>query len=248
MFIVDRQLRHYNLFVSCLRKRIKDNKGVVNHHPLRNFLFKLDAFVEENRGRLLYGIRASQAFDGLGSVDRILDVVAGRCASFFHYGVLLELRDEYCADYIDTDADLRYEQHFRHYIRGPMIAEFFKSADLKMDFVTETKQLTFRANQIKMSSKLLDIVDLRSNLAALLGLKEYTLHLIGVEEGSVTFLIPKSVANILFVHNQLSLNVVDDARYLSILSLQCENIAKVDIPEGDDKIIESGTKMGAWCC
>ena len=226
--------------MSCLRKRIKGNKEV-NPFRLKHFLFQLDAFVEENRGRLLYGIRVNQAFDGLKSVDDILDVVAEKCASFFHYGVFLDLSNRYCADC--RDKDLSYEMHFNRYIRRLTVAEFFKNADLKKDFITETKQLTFKANQITMSSKLLDIVDLRDNLAALLGLRRHTLHLVNVEEGSVTFIIPKSVANILFVHNKLSLNVIDNARCLSILSLQCENITTMDIPEGGDDIIESGVKI-----
>ena len=227
--------------MSCLRKRIKNNKEV-NNFRLKDFLFQLDAYVVQNRGRLLYGGRVDRAFDRLSSVDDILNIVAERCASFFHYGVFLDLSNRYCSNC--KNKELSYEKHFNAYIRKPTVADFFKHADLKIkDFITETKQLTFKTNKIKMSSKLLDIVDLRDNLASLFGLRRHTLQLISAEEGSVTFLIQRSIAETLFVRRQLSLNMIENARCLSILSLQCEDITTVDIPEERDPIIESGMKI-----
>lgn len=180
------------------------------------------------------------AFENVQTIDDILD---NKCDSFFHYEIFQALSNNYCK--ACKSKELNYEKHFSAYIRKTKVSDFMQSVELKKTFVIDSKKLTFKIGSIKMSNKLVDIVDIKNNLAALLGLRKYTLYLINVEDGSATFLIPKEVADVVFVRHHLSVEQIENARCLSVLSLQCGKNTEIDFTN-EDCAAESGNTLSSY--
>ena len=192
---------HFQRFVATLGERLHIRK--VDPVWLRDFVLTLKAFKDDEREvKLMTGPKLNAAIRNATGIMDILEVLQSKCASFFHYQIFQLIKEKYCED--DESPDLNYELSFETFVRQPMqLSKFFETVHLKKDFIADLSELTVQLDSINLSNKLIDIVDLRDNLAKALGLRNIALQLVGVEEGRATFMIPAFVAKCLFHENEL---------------------------------------------
>ena len=212
----------YATFVIRLCECVKE-KGI-DIKDLRTFLLRLPALESDDLDPGLLS-HVKNKLEEADSINRIFDLIGDNCASFIHYDIFQFIMEEYCTDPDSKDPKLNYSEHFRDYISRHKISEFFDiNSRLKEKFSDDSKELVFKVDNIKMSSKVITVENLRHAIAENLGIKPSTLKLVNVEEGCVviTFLIPHVIAKIIFAPGEkLHERQATQFRSLSIQWLKC---------------------------
>lgn len=210
----------YAHYVSTLCDCVVD-KGV-SVQRLRTFLLKMPAFApDENKhqGKLLSGVK--DKLQEADTIYKIFDLLGDECASFLNCEVYQSIQDKYCSD-VDCK-DFKYPEHLNAYIDKHKVKEFFDVNPQLEKYTGASKKLKFKID-IDLTSKVARVINLKSSLAALLGLRPSALRLYGIEEGCVvvTFLIPAFVADRVFPGDRMmDPRQIEALQSFSVLQVTC---------------------------
>ena len=193
----------YASFVArlCVCMKEKD----VDIKDLGTFLLQLPALESGDLDPgLLTAVKSE--LEEADDMNKIFNLLAKKCTSFVHYDIFQCIKEKYCND-IDSE-ELNYSEHFKQYIKMYKISEFFainpdlkkKFSDDSKDLADDSKELVLKIDSINLSSKVIEVDNLRQVIAETLGLRPSVLRLVSIEEGCVivTFLIAKAVGDIIF--------------------------------------------------
>ena len=195
------------------------NRGV-SVQSLCTFLLELPAFVsdeDENQGRLLSGVQ--EKLEKADTIYNVFNLLRKECASFLNYDIYESIQNKFCTE-VECE-DFKYPDRLKAYIDGHNVKEFF-DVNPQLEKVTEASIKLCLKLDIEVTSKVAKVVNLKSSVAALLGLKPSALRLFSVEEGCVivTFLIPAFVADIIFATGKM-ITMSKGFQDLSVLWIKC---------------------------
>jgi hypothetical protein len=223
----DKIQEQYASYVYHLCERLKDKKITVEQ--LRTFLIRLPH--QCGLSKIKSKLERTE-----NTLNSIFDLIGDECASFFHYDIFQSIQKEYCTAEDCENPKMKYSKHFKDYVSLHKITEFFKiNPKLKTKYTTdESRELTFKIENIDMSDKLGKIVNVRKAIAAILDTIPSALRLINIEEGCilVTFLIPTALAEVVY---RTSAHQREQLRSLSVLRLRCGDYL-LDLTHSDRQV------------
>jgi hypothetical protein len=201
----------YASFVSCLSECLIKKK--VTAERLRTFVINLHPFDCD--------LALQAELHDAGTVNKIIDIISAKGASFFQYDTFQRILKEYDLDH--DNPKLNYSKDFDDYVKLHKISEFFNiDPELEKKYSGSTdEEITFKFD-IRKFGKLKEIVDLRHAITRILrkSSPKCTLQLARIAEGCVmaTFLIPRAAAEMIFTPNEvlLSLSQLEELRSLPI--------------------------------
>ena len=199
------------------------NRGV-SVQRLCTFLLELPAFAsdeDENQGRLLSGVQ--EKLEKADTIYNVFNLLRKECASFLNYDIYESIQNKFCTE-VECE-DFKYPERLKAYIEQHSIKEFLDVNPQLEKFTKASKKLTLKID-IEVTSKVAKVVNLKSSVAALLGLRPTALRLLGIEEGCVivTFLIPAFVADAIFGAGKIvSTKLKEELRNLPVLWMNCGN-------------------------
>ena len=190
----------YGSFIYDIRKFINDQN--ISPDDFRYFLLHLDAFDHDSEIKLLSDI--GNELRGLTTATEMfvyLTTDTHKLVSFLNYEII-----ECIIDKFGTNKERRemkaYVEEVKEFAKKHKLAEFIEiNPDLKAHDAMEKVTLKVDIDEFQ---KLAEVMDLKCKLANILELRASTLSLLDVKKGCVvvTFLIPRSVANIIFNENR----------------------------------------------
>lgn len=126
--------------------------------------------------------------------------------------------EEYKLD--QCQEQLHYPEHLKAYIQKHKISEFLE-INPALEKYSGAEELVLKFDINLSICKLSTLLDLKSTVAEILGLKSSALRLLRVKEGCMvaTFLIPECVAN--SADREFTSKQVQDFQNLSLLWLKC---------------------------
>lgn len=218
----------YASFVSCLCMCVQ-SKGVTVP-DLRTFLLRLPAFTpdknkqhKEQEVTLLSYVK--DKLEEANTINKIFDLIGDECASFLNYDIFKFVLDEYCTtEDFDKNPKLKYSEHLNSYINQHKISEFFK-INPELEKYTDTSTKLKLKLDVDATAKVTKIFELKSAVAAILGIIPSALRLYGIEDGCVitVYLLSTFIKDAIFVPNkEFSPHQFEEFCSLSVLWLECE--------------------------
>ena len=217
IFVLNRKrdeiMNRYASFVSCLCTSVKATG--VSVEDFRTYLLKLPAFTKNQQDTLLSGVK--DKMKNACTINEIFDLIGEEYTSFLNCDIFLSILNQYCSG-VDNN-DLKYPEHLKAYIDQHTINEFI-SVNRELEKITDKdEKLKFKFD-IEQTSKVAKVLDLKSNIAAILGVTPSALRLFSIEEGCliVTFLTPAFVADKIFsAGGILATKQMDELRANSVM-------------------------------
>jgi hypothetical protein len=151
------------------------------------------------------------------TLNSIFDMIS-ECASFFNYYIYQAIQDKFCSD--SDYPQLNYSEHFKAFINLSKISEFFDLNPKLKVMHGNSKKLVLKVDNIQISGKVVEIVNIQHGMARILGVKPSALRLVNAEGGCVllTFLVPEAVAEAALAPSE---HQKREYQRLSIQSLTC---------------------------
>ncbi len=220
--------RRYASFVVCLCNAV-EAKGV-SLKQFRLYLLGLSAFESSHKGKqpiVLDDVKAE--IKKADSISVIFEVLTTECCSFINVGIFQSIISEYEIN-TASDKNLQYSEHLKTYLKNHKISEFIM-INPKLESVPKGSEELILKFNIALPNEITKVLDLKSAIAKILGIRPYTLRLIDIEEGCVvvTFLIPTTVANYVFASG-LTAEQKAKIQALSVLWLKCGDYKLEELP------------------
>ena len=224
IFLLNRKrveiMNRYARFVSCLCTSVKTTGVTVE--DFRTYLLKLPAFTSNQQDMLLSGVKTEMK--KANTINVIFDLIGEEYTSFLNCDIFLSILDKYCSG-MDNN-ELKYPEYLRAHIDQHKINEFV-SVNPELAKITEgDKKLKFKFD-IEQTSKVAKVVDLKSEIAAILGVTPSALRLLSIGDGCViaVFLTPAFVADTIF---PLTTQQMSSFCSISVMWIECgDNIVKI---------------------
>lgn len=153
MYVLDRErraiLNRYASFVDCLTECLEKKEGF-SVERLRTFL--LHHRVGGNSASDSSGFFKSTEFVNelkeADTINKIIDLIGTKCASFVHYDIFQDMKDQFCSDC--NDDNLNYSGYFNAYIKRHNISEFFSiNPNLRDEYPThESQEFTLKLGNV----------------------------------------------------------------------------------------------------
>ena len=215
--------RQYAAYVSCICTSLKEKH--VNPRDLSTFLLKLPALrvdTDDGQYRLLAGLRAQ-----FQRAETINDIIDAMDFSFLEYHVFQDIVERYRLDENQAtvmDPLRLYPDRLKEYIEKHKISEFIQINPQLSTLDSSSEELTLKFRVDLSRYRLKNLIELKSIIADILGIRVSALRLLSVEEGCmlVTFLIPLPVAQLIFPSGSaLTEQQMKSFRRLLALWLKC---------------------------
>lgn len=225
-YILEKNLQEiiasYGSYVDCLREIIEEKE--VSPKALRTYLLTLSAFRESSGNQML--TLMSDKKSELQKAETILDVfdfLITECASFLNCDIFERIIKRYKID-VEREKyeELQYPELLVAYIRKHQISEFVKINPLLKSKIG-TKELIVKYD-IESTCRLAKVKDLEKFIADMFDLLPSALEIVDIKDGCiiVTFLIPASVAEVLFTSvTTFSSDQEDQLKCAEVLWLKC---------------------------
>lgn len=192
---------------------------------LRSYLLNLPAFMcdhddDEQKCPLLSEI--AEELEKATTINKIFDLLSTKYASFLNYDIFQGIGEKYSIKEQDHE-ELNYSEHLKTYINRHKLSEFVELNPALENFTDVSKKLILKLDINLSFCKLADVFELNDAIAEILNLKPSALRLLSVKEGCVvvTFLIPASVAEIIFSSGVYITAKQEEFRALSVRWLKC---------------------------
>ena len=157
------------------------------------------------------------------TISDIFCFLTTECASFLNYEIFQNIHEHYS---IGAEQEkLKYPQHLEAYVEKHKISEIAKIIPKLPMPKHGCQELIVKCN-IKNTSKLAKVFDLKKSVARILGLLPSALEIYDIKDGCVivTFLIPASVADALFTPDIVfTPQQKDELQAASILWMECND-------------------------
>lgn len=157
----------------------------------------LSAFTTNHKGErfCLMSDKASE-LKQTKTVSDIFNFLVTECSSFLNCDIFFDMMKKF--EIAEDQEDLEYHKHLKDYIESHKISEFVKINPLLKD-KKGYKELTLKYD-IEYTCNLAKVTELKYSIADILNILPAAVHIVDVSEGCiiVTFLIPSSVAIVLF--------------------------------------------------
>lgn len=205
-------------YIDCIQESLRE-KGV-NLGRLQSYLLRLPCGRGDRNLMLL-----TAKTDALRGVDDIygIFIILSECTSFLNYYIFEKMVKKFDID--ESQKALQYPTKLREYIEKHTISEFIELHPVLNSYTDGTKELVLILD-IEMTCKFSKIVDLGRTVAHIMNLDQSALliHNIGQCCVIVTFLIPNSVADIIFTGHSSEIFSLDEKlkfQKLSVQELKC---------------------------
>ena len=213
----DEIMNRYASFVSCLCTSVKATG--VSVEDFRTYLLKLPAFTNNQQDKLLSGVKDDMK--KACTINEIFDLIGEEYTSFLNYDIFLSILNQYCSG-VNNNA-LNYPEHLKAYIDQHKINEFIR-VNPELAKITDTDEKFKFKFDIEETSKVAKVLDLKSKIAAILGITPSALRLFSIKKGCliVTFLTPAFVADKIFsAGGILATKQIHELRVNSVLWVKC---------------------------
>ena len=191
-------LKNYGYFIAGIRQSIIDQN--TSPDDFRYFLMNLNAFDHDSRVKLLSDV--GKELQEVTTVTRMFEYLTiHKFISFLNYDIIECIVDKYGSDK-DRNKMKEYVIKLKEFINKHKISEFAGiNPALKVPDIMEKIVLKVDIDEFQQLAK---VCDLKRKIANILELKTSSLLLYDVKKGCVVviFLIPRSVANIVFNENR----------------------------------------------
>ena len=178
--------------MQCIRKSII--KQGVTAGDMRAFLMGLSAFSHSEQQRTpLCDSKLDEAIE----INDIFTLLLKNYASFLNYKIFKILQAEYIVN--EGQQELRYPELLKAYLDKLKISEFLEVKPSLAKPNSAAQKITLKLD-IKLTSRLSRLVDLQNGIAQIFEINPTGLQILDIEPGSiiVTFLVQKSIANVIF--------------------------------------------------
>lgn len=197
-------------------------KQKVSVKRLKSYLLRLPCS-DENNLMLL----SSAIADALEKAVDVYDIFMklDKCTSFLNYHIFEKIVGRFDID--SGHEDLKYPEKLRKYIEKHAISEFIAINPVLSKYIDGTKKLVLLLD-VEPICKFSKLVDIGQVVADIMNLDQSVLLIHSIEGGSViiTFLIPTSVAEVIFSGcKELIFSQEQKAglRKVSVKTLKCNN-------------------------
>ena len=211
----------YASFVSRLCTAVMGTQ--VSLEDFRLYVLSLSAFQDQDgvQPNLLDDIRKDK-IEKADTIQRVFQVLSTDCCSFLCIDIFQSIMKHY--NIVDDSEDLKYTEHLLEYIEKHKISEFLEINPRLEAFSGipnhKSKKLTLKFD-VKLSSKVTKVYNLKVAIARILKLIPSALQLIGIEEGCViiTYLISEFIAD--YIMKNITEEQISDIQNLSVLWMKC---------------------------
>ena len=159
--------------------------------------------------------------EGAESIEYIFAVL-GDLFSYMNYSIFQSISQHFCRD--STDEALQYPKYFRNYIGKLNVKELIKFNPKLAKYCPEgSSELVIKLDVVH-TTKISEIVNIKSCIAKNLKLNPFLLRIVNIEEGcvKVTVLLPTHVAEVLFHRDTtFTAHQIETFKDLSVMWLQC---------------------------
>ena len=186
---------------------------------MRTFLMGLSAFSHSEQQ---YTLLCDSKLDEAIEINDIFALLLKNYASFLNYKIFKILQEEYVVN--EGQEELRYPELLKAYLDKLKISEFLEVKPSLAKPNSATQKITLKLD-IKLTSRLSRLENLRKGIAQILGISPAGLQILDIEPGSVTvaFLVQKSIANVIFTKGKNEVFTqaqIEAIRSLNVLWLQ----------------------------
>ena len=191
-------LTNYGCFITGIRQSIIDQN--ISPVDFRYFLLNLNALDHDSEVKLLSDI-GNELKELTTVTDMFEYLTIHKFISFLNYDIIECIIDKYGSDEDRREMEA-YVVKVKAFVNKHKLAEFAEiNPALKVHHTMEKTTLKVDIDEFQQLAK---VFDLRRKLANILESRTSTLFLFDVKKGCVvvTFLIPRSVANIIFNENR----------------------------------------------
>ena len=231
-------MRQYANYVDCILTIVEEKS--ISAERLSAYLLNLCAFKNSREEKMLHDMKIE--IEKAGSVVNIFNLLSLKYASFLDYEIFQSILQHYGRN--ETQEDLNYPTHLEAYIKKHKIREFVE-INPKLAKLNDSSKEIYIKFDIKRTNNLDTIKKLREAIANILDIDVATLRLLSIKEGCVlvTFLIPTTVAHIIFSSNTV-LSTEQEMKFRAASVLWCEcNSYKFDfrVVENEKRLHDSAS-------
>ena len=155
------------------------------------------------------------------SISKIFHFLKEECTSFLNYAIFERLIERFKLD--KNHEDLKYREKLEKYVRKHSISEFIETKPALSKYTDDTTKLTLVLD-IDSMCRLDKLLDIAKAVAKIMGVLPSTLLIYDIREScvEVTFLIPKNIAESLFISGEVfSGDQEEKFRQLLVKRLEC---------------------------
>lgn len=191
---LDRIIKRYSCYVSCVRESLRTNG--ISANVLCSDLLTVSAFSNTEQKRTLLSTHKTELEKAV-DLYAVFNLLVTEYASFLNCDIFEYILDKY--QLRTGQEELNYPEYLDAYIRKLKISEFIKINPLLKKFTATSKELVLKID-IEATSRLSKILHLKNTIASILGVNNAALQLVDIKEGCVlvSFLIPTAVAEVTF--------------------------------------------------
>jgi hypothetical protein len=217
-------IEQYTSYVSYIRESLQENG--VSAKDLCSYLMTMSAFSHSDQKPTLLSAHRHE-LEKADDLNTIFNLLAAEYASFLSYDIFRTILRKYQkkCNIPDEQEELKYPKLLKAYLENHKVSEFVEINPLLKKYTATSTELVLKFD-IKSTSTLAKLTDLKAAVARILGLKSATLRLLDIKEGCVlvSFLLPTPVATFVF-HKSAVLTEEQKIQFqaLPILRLECND-------------------------
>ena len=214
----------YASFAVSLRKAVAATDVTLS--DFRHFVLGLSPYVDYYRyekPKLLDDVKmldhVKAEIKKSESITDIFEVITTECCSFINIDVFQSIIENYKID-TNSDKDLQYSEQLKSYLKEHKISEFC-TVNPELEKFEKSKEVILKFDT-EWDSSITKVLNLKSAIAEILGLRSDALRLLSIKEGCVlvTFSVQSTVADNIFARG-LTAKQEADIRALSVSWLEC---------------------------
>ena len=195
-----------------------ENKNI-EVKALQTFLLGVSSFNSKCYDHKLSLLDSKKAkLEKANSICEIFGILKTECCTFLDFHIF-----EHLLSVFEIEANFEYPQELKKYLEKHRISEFIELKSSLND-ISEDKDKLIIVLDIPETGKLIDVTNIKKNIAKILGLNPSALYIYDIKKKCVMviMLLTKAVAEFIFIGPDIfSQNQKEQFRQLSIQSLEC---------------------------
>lgn len=205
---------------------------------LRSYVQTLPAFkcASDDKNSMPKLLSKRKEIKNAVTINNIIDLISTEYASFLDYDIFQCIVREYRLD--EGQEQLQYPQYLKAYVEAHKVAEFLE-INPALEKYHSAKELVLKFDIDLSICNLATILDLKNTVADILGMSSLSLRLLNIKQGCVlvTFLIPESVASVVFARgSKFNSKQVKGFQDMSLIWMKCNGRLHSFRPHSDTEI------------
>ena len=232
----------YGSYVDCIRMSVT-SQGVTAK-DLKIFLMGFSAFSHREQQIVLF---SGSKFRDAHDVADIFELLIEEYASFMNYEIFQIIQKRYVFD--EGQEALKYPKHLKEYVEKLKYTEFIEIKGGLREVPeknTDTSQKMILKIEIEKTCNLAKLLNLKNDIARILGITPLGLQLIDVEEGCVvvTLLVLYCIADAIFTGQKKKIFSPEQILMFQVLSVQWLKCKDYEWNFIEDRSNVSGNRSG----